>query len=128
MKIKEVAYFSLLLGAVIIYTGCYYDKASLVYPGSGNCDTANIQLSADLNSIMQSNCFSCHNSSNAATFGGGYNLENYNTIKSLATSGTLMSSLNQDGIAQPMPQGGSKLSDCNIQKFQAWINNGAPNN
>ena len=128
MKIKFLLYCSLLFAGAALYTGCYYDKASLVYPNGSDCDTTGIQLSTDLNSIMQTSCFSCHGAANASSFGGGYNLENYNTVKSLATSGTLMSAITQDGNASPMPQGGSKLSDCNINKFSAWINSGTPNN
>lgn len=119
----------MLTVAGFVYTGCYYDKASLVYPSDGNCDTTGITLSSDLNSIMQANCFSCHSSANAPVFGGNYNLQDYNTIKNAALNGKLLSSLNQDGIlAEPMPQGGAKLPDCNISKFSAWINAGAPNN
>lgn len=113
----------------IIYSSCYYDKASLVYPSSGSCDTTDIQLSTDLTAIMQASCFSCHSSANAAVFGGGYNLQDYTTIKNAAASGELLSSIKQDGIlAPPMPQSGAKLSDCEISKFSAWINSGSPNN
>jgi len=129
MKRKIIQYTLPLLAAAFAYSGCYYDKASLVYPSDASCDTTNITLSTDLNNIMQANCFSCHSSANAPVFGGNYNLQDYTTIKNAATNGQLLSSLNQDGIlAAPMPQSGAKLSDCNISKFSAWINAGAQNN
>jgi len=40
----------------------------------------------------------------------------------------LLSAITQDGSVPPMPQSGGKLSDCNINKFRAWINSGTPNN
>jgi len=129
MKRRTFLFFTMAVTTVIIYSSCYYDKASLVYPNNGNCDTTNVQLSAELTAIMSASCFSCHSNSNAAVFGGGYNLQDYATIKNAASSGLLLSSIKQDGIlAPPMPQSGAKLSDCEISKFSAWINGGSPNN
>jgi len=116
-----------LLMATGLYTGCYYDKESIVYPSGGsNCDTTGITLSGDINSILSANCFSCHGGN--AALGGGIQLDQYAVLKAYAQSGTLLSSIKQDGGAQPMPQGGGKLSACEISKFEAWINSGTPNN
>ena len=110
------------------FAGCYYDKADQVYPQS-TCDTTVVRLSVELNDIMSANCFRCHSSANAAISGGNYNLEDYNTIHSAATDGRLLSSITQDNkLSPPMPQDGSKLSDCEINKFTAWINRGALDN
>lgn len=127
MKKRALLYFAVLIALIIVYTGCYYDKASLVYPSNGNtCDTSTITLSADINNILSASCYSCHGGDAAA--GGGIKLEQYSVIKAYADNGRLLSSITQDGNASAMPQGASKLSDCNINKFRAWINNGAPNN
>ena len=129
MNIRTVIFFLVIATTVALFSSCYYDKASLVYPGGNTCDTSSIQLSTDLNDIMSANCYSCHSSSNAPTFGGNYNLQDYNTIKNAAANGQLLSSIKQDGtLAEPMPQSGPKLSDCEISKFSAWINSGFPNN
>ena len=128
MKKETVLYFAMMVLALcVVNTGCYYDKASLVYPSDGNtCDTTAITLSADINNILTASCFSCHGGDAAS--GGGIQLEQYAVIKAYADNGRLLSSITQDGGASAMPQGASKLSDCNINKFRAWINNGAPNN
>jgi len=108
---------------------CYYDKADLVYPHNATCDTTNIRLSVELNEILSANCFRCHSTSNAPINGGNYNLEDFATIHSAALDGRLLSSIEQDNkLAPPMPQDGGKLSSCEISKFEAWINAGAPNN
>jgi hypothetical protein len=126
MKRKIIQYALPFLAGAFVYTGCYYDKASLVYPSDGSCDTTGITLSTDLNAILTANCFVCHGGNAAA--GGGIQLEQYAVIKAYVDNGRLLSAITQDGNATPMPQGAAKLSDCNINKFRAWINNGAPNN
>ena len=123
------SFISLAVLFFFISEGCTYDKASLVYPSDGGCDTVDISLSKDLTPIMSANCFRCHSSSNAAAFGGNYNLEDYSTIKAAADDGRLISSIKQDGIvAPPMPQDGGKLSDCQISQFESWANDGAQDN
>ena len=130
-RIMKKKGFVILIGCTffIAFSGCYYDKADQVYPQDSNCDTSVVRLSVELNSIMDANCFRCHSSANASINGGNYNLQDYNTIQQAATSGELLSSIMQDGaLALPMPQDGGKLSDCDINKFRAWINRGAANN
>jgi mono/diheme cytochrome c family protein len=113
---------------VIIFSGCYYDKAELTYPAntSVTCDTSAVKYSVDILSIMSANCNSCH--SGTATSGGGIKLDSYTGLKTYATNGQLLNSLLQNGIVAAMPQGGAKLSDCDINKVRSWINNGTPNN
>lgn len=126
MKIVGIIFLSCCLFFAL--NGCQYDKSDQVYPRS-TCDTTNIRLSVELNAIMTANCFRCHSSANAAINGGNYNLEDYSTIKNAALDGLILSSILQDNkLAPPMPQDGGKLSDCDISKFEAWINQGAPNN
>jgi len=126
MKIVGIIFLSCCLFFAV--TGCQYDKADQVYPRS-TCDTTNIRLSVELNAIMAANCFRCHSSANAPINGGNYNLEDYSTIKNAALNGLILSSIKQDNkLAPPMPEDGGKLSDCDISKFEAWINQGAPNN
>ena len=111
-----------------IFTGCYYDKAELTYPSntSVTCDTSAVKYSVDILSIMSANCNACH--SGTATAGGGIKLDSYTGLKAYATNGQLLNSILQNGIVAAMPQGGGKLSDCDINKVRAWINNGTPNN
>jgi hypothetical protein len=126
MKIIGIIFLSCCL--FFAFIGCNYDKADQVYPRS-TCDTTNIRLSVELNEIMSANCFRCHSAENAPVNGGSYDLQDYNTIKNAALGGLLLSSITQDNkLAPPMPQDGGRLSDCEINKFAAWINAGAPNN
>jgi hypothetical protein len=132
MKIIGLAF---LIGCLFfVFTGCYHHKADQVYPQQGSCDTTNVTLGISdshgtLDSIMAVNCYRCHSSVKAPINGGNYNLQDYNTISAAALNGMLLSSIEQDNkLAPPMPQDGGKLSDCEISKFEAWINRKAPNN
>ncbi len=123
---KKIIISATLFLTVLVFTKCYYDKADQVYPQPRNCDTTNIRLSVELNSILSANCFACH--SGTAESGSGIQLDQYAVIKTYADNGQLMSAITQDGKVSPMPKNASRLSDCDINKFAAWINNGAPGN
>ncbi len=111
---------------MLIATGCYYDKADIIYPAPV-CDTSHaITLSGDINNILSANCYSCHGGT--ADNGGGIPLDQYDVLKAYADNGILMSAITHDGGAQNMPKDAPKLSDCDIAKFRIWIDSGALDN
>lgn len=108
--------------------GCYYDNAEKLYPViSTSCDLSNVTFSGTLKPIIQASCLSCHSNSTASSSGGGIRLENYADVKSSA-SGRLMGAVNHLSGYVAMPQGGGKLTDCEISQLQKWIDNGMLNN
>jgi hypothetical protein len=124
---KEIILFFICC-SFIAYASCTNDKSEIVYPAP-SCDTTFISLDSDLNPIMEANCFSCHSAENAPINGGGYNLEDLSTIQNAVLSGELISAIKHDNPLIPyMPQGGGKLSDCDINKFVRWKNEGVPDN
>ena len=107
-------------------TGCYYDVEEDLYPPAGNCDTANNSFASTVSSILQSNgCTGCHSGGAPS---GNISLEGYNNVKTVALSGRLYGAISHAAGFTPMPQGGNKMSTCNINKIKAWIDAGAPNN
>ena len=114
----------------VMFEGCYYDKADQQYPG-GTCDTTVVRYSVEIKSILDANCSSCHHGSAPIS---GIDLYDYATISTLALDGkyvygSLLSAvLHEGGNPNQMPQGGAKLPDCELNKFRAWVNRGAPNN
>jgi hypothetical protein len=111
------------------FVSCTYSKKEVDYPIVTTCDTANVKFSADFLPLLTSKCNTsgCHNSSDQA---GGWILDTYNGVKDVIDNGNgrLLKSIQQDGTVSAMPKGGAKLSDCEINKIQAWINAGALNN
>ena len=113
---------------VLILQGCYYDKADKLYPASGiSCDTSNITYSTTIKGILQANCAisGCHDASSQA---GGYDYTTYAGFVVTIQSNRLLGAINHLNGYFAMPETGSKLSDCDISKITAWVNNGYPNN
>jgi hypothetical protein len=126
---RSLSFLSIAFLALLI-TGCYYDKAELVYPPTTgtSCDTTTtMKYSTDVVSILQANCYVCH-SGNAGA-GAGYKLDTYTGVKLMADNGRLVRAIMHTGPSNThMPQGGAKLPECNIAKIRTWIRMGTLNN
>jgi len=117
-------YLSLLPAAAML-GGCYYDKKQDLYPSVIACDTTPVTYSGKVLSMIQSNCYSCHGSGSVS---GNVNLDGYTNLKIYADNGKLIGVMEHKAGYSPMPQGGSKLSDCDINVVKKWIHDGTPNN
>jgi hypothetical protein len=109
--------------AFFVLTGCYYDNEEELYGNS--CEVVNISYSLDVLPIIESNCFICHA---ASANQGDVTLEGYGAIIEYVDSGQLIGAITHSGGFSPMPDDAPKLSDCNIQKIQQWVDDGALNN
>jgi hypothetical protein len=89
------------------------------------CDTVNVTFSGSIIPINDTYCKGCHSGSNPS---GGIMLTDYTTIKAAVDGGRYLGAIEQLPGFKPMPQGGSKLPDCNIYQINKWINQGMPNN
>ena len=128
---------------IAVLFSCNSHKADIVYP---KCDTTGvvISLKTDLTPILEVNCFNCHSALNAPVIGGGFNLQDYNTIKDRVDTtgrGILISRIqhitiyispkNDTSYISPsmfMPKSGGMLDTCAINKFIAWGKQGHQNN
>jgi cytochrome c553 len=90
---------------------------------NGNCNTLNVTYNNFVKSLIQSQCTGCHGGSAPSA---GLNLTQYAQVKTAALNGKLYSWVNRS--SGWMPQGGQKLSQCNIDKLKSWAENGAPEN
>ena len=127
---KSIRLFqSLTLAGMLLagFSGCYYDKEEILYPG-GNCDTANVTYSGTVAGIININCNACHSTATANGSGAGIQLDTHAKLKVYVDNGKLMGSINHAGGYTPMPKNATKLSSCDISKIQAWVNAGALNN
>lgn len=118
-----------MLMFLLLFSGCYYDSEERLYPTvTSGCDLSNVTFSASVKPILQAACLSCHSNSNANNSGGGIRLENYSDLQTIAKNGKLMGVVKHSSGYQAMPLGGGKLTDCEINTLQTWINNGILNN
>jgi hypothetical protein len=90
---------------------------------SAGCDSTNVTYTNSIAPIIQAWCLGCHSGSNPAN---GLSLETYDQVVACANSGRLMGAILQESGYYPMPKGGNKLSQCEINLFQKWINTGKP--
>lgn len=90
-----------------------------------SCLTVDMSYQNDIKSILTQNCASsgCHLGPNGV---GGLDLSTYASAQRIATDGEMMGRINNTNGPLMPPTG--KLSDCDIDKIQSWINNGAQNN
>ena len=118
-----------LIITLIFGIGCKHDPTEMPEPGGGNgngggngggdqCDTLNVTYNGSVLPIFDQYCLSCHNSASSQ---GGINLEDYSVVAQLAENGTLLGAIRHEPGYSPMPQGGNKLSDCDIAKIEVWI-------
>ena len=90
-----------------------------------NCDTTDI-IYSDLTNIFNGICANCHSST--FTLSPGINMDSYSNVKSSINTGLVVPAINHENGVPPMPQGLPKLSNCDLEKIQAWINLGMPEN
>jgi Planctomycete cytochrome C len=91
----------------------------------GSCDSTVFTYSGAVKPIMDNKCAGCHNPAN---LGGNIDLSVYNSVKLVAVNGKLYGSVAHQPGFSPMPKNGAKLSDCEINQIQKWINAGSLNN
>ncbi|OQP59027.1 hypothetical protein [Niastella populi] len=102
-----------------VITGCYYDKAELLYP-DGGVDCSAVQATyTKVQTIMAAKCNGCHSARNAA---GGTVLETYDQVKSKAGR------IRQRSIVEKTMPPAGPLSSEEIAILECWISSGAPNN
>ena len=124
--------FLIMAGIVAMFTGCYNDKYSDLYPPVVNpCDTTTITYSNDIKPIIATGFFSPRNGCHDAVGGAssGYDFEtNIGPLQAVAANGKLLGSVHWDPGFSQMPKNAPKLSDCEINKIERWVHLGAPNN
>lgn len=119
--------FVLGISVMAIITSCTKQNEEELQPKVNQplCDTLNMMYTKDVLPIITSNCYSCHGNGNTE---GGMNLDGYVRLKRQVDNNVLINVIKHSpGYAQ-MPQGQPKLSQCDINKIEAWINRGALNN
>jgi hypothetical protein len=112
--------------AALLWGGCYYDVEEELYPSSGvACDTAGVTYAGQIEPLLSAHCYTCHSAASAL---GNVVLEGYQNTMIYAGDGRLLGSVSHEPGYAAMPQGGNKLSNCNIEIIKHWIQTGSPEN
>jgi len=129
---KTIKYLSLLSIIIFAASGCYYDNVEELHPGvtDKSCaDTAGVvAFNPKVKTIIDANCGTtggsaagCHGASSSS----GIPLETYADMQVALTDYPFMDDIRQTPDAgSVMPKGGGKLSDCQTQVIQNWIDQG----
>ncbi|MFD3001823.1 hypothetical protein ACFS7Z_15725 [Pontibacter toksunensis] len=128
MKRITFALLPLLIFMLSLVSACKEDNEEDLNPQptpQQNCDTNAITYSEHVQAILKTNCYSCHSTGIAS---GGVVLDTHAGVKAQADNGKLVGVVSHTAGFKPMPQGGAKLSDCNIAKIKKWVDDGAVNN
>jgi hypothetical protein len=105
-------------------TSCYYDNAEDLYQNfPKDCDVTAVSYSMDIEPILNQSCLGCHGSTAPQA---GLDLSTHANV--FANKEKVRDRINRP-IGDPlvMPQGGPMIK-CNIDKINAWIDQGALNN
>lgn len=131
MKNTFLLFTTILLFTMLI-SSCYYDNKDDLYEykivdGIGvPCEFTTVSYANDVAPILEVQCNgACHNSVDRQ---GNIVLDTYNKVIPYVNDGSLMGSINHTGGFAPMPPSSQKIPSCEIEKLQAWVNDGAPNN
>jgi mono/diheme cytochrome c family protein len=89
------------------------------------CNSTVFTYSGAVRPTLESKCTGCHSGTAPS---GGVNLSDYSNTRTWALNGRLYGSIAHQSGFSPMPKNSAKLSDCEIQQVQQWIQAGAQNN
>lgn len=92
---------------------------------SAGCDTVDVTFNASIKPLLTNKCVGCHSGSVPS---GNLNFTTHAGVQVPALDGRLLGAVTHANGFAPMPQGGSKLSDCEIRTIELWIEGGALNN
>ncbi|HPE54873.1 MAG TPA: hypothetical protein P5514_10590 [Bacteroidales bacterium] len=84
-----------------------------------SCDSTNVTYPSVVHPILDAYCVSCHGGVSPS---GALDFTDYGDVAFVAQSGQLLGAIKHLEGFEPMPQGGAKLSDCEIALIELWIN------
>lgn len=92
---------------------------------NNGCDTTQFNYAANIKPILSTYCNGCHGGTSPS---GAIDLTTIGGVQAVANNGKLYGSVAHLSGYVAMPQGASKLSDCQIRIIQKWVQAGAANN
>jgi hypothetical protein len=115
MKAITTAFIIILV--VSVFNSCYYDNEEFLYGAGAACTDTISSYTGRLKSIIQNECFDCHNQ--------GSSDGDFSTFQLVhqQRDGIICRVVNSPSCGPVMPQDGS-ISDCDKNAFLLWQQNG----
>ena len=127
MRKTTIALLLTSLTFVFVAVSCSKDDNGVDYTANADC-TAIVATDNTYNNTIKvildnNNCSDagCHDAITAAV---GVDLTDYTKTKKAFESKDVLCSIHHGSGCEPMPQGGSKMSDSDINKIDCWVKNG----
>lgn len=122
---RIIIFFGVVSFLVSVLTSCTFNN-EYDYFGDTEvpevCDTL-VTTYDSLTYIFTDICSECHNSE--YTYRGGIEMDTYISVKSSIETGKVLPAIKHEGDYK-MPFELPKLSDCEIQRIELWIEEGMP--
>ncbi len=128
---KKLIFVFFFAGAIhlLFLSSCKHSPVVVDQPGNGNnpdppidtilCDSTFVTYPGTVFPILDAYCLSCHSGQTPA---GALDFNDYGDVAFVAESGQLLGSIKHLDGYTPMPEGGNKLSNCEIDLIEIWIN------
>lgn len=88
------------------------------------CDLSAVTYSGTIAPLMAKYCNGCHSGTSPQ---GNIRTGTYTSLKALSSKPAFMGSMRHLGGFSPMPQNAAKLSTCQLDQIQKWLDLGAKN-
>ena len=122
MNMSNKIYVLLLCVSVCVWA-CDDDDAVVVTEEPQSiCDSLDVLYTNDIEPLLADNGCSgiyCHGGG-----AGGFTMSDYTSVKTSAQDPKFLKAIRHETGVSPMPKGGGKLSDAEIQLIECWIQNG----
>ena len=121
---KKLFFLSAVLA---LFSSCYNDSEEALY-GENYCDSDVMSYVDNIEPIITANCTSCHS---GETPSASLNLDSFDAVKLSALNTTNDGLINRverlEGESGAMPTN-YRLTQCQIDQINSWIDQGALNN
>ncbi|MDZ4758412.1 MAG: hypothetical protein SGJ10_09795 [Bacteroidota bacterium] len=107
--------YTILLAVIFIYA-CEHKIITPINTPVSDCDTTTVTYAVQVKKLMDASCTSCHSVGKSVPY---IPLSDYASVKQ-QTQGKLIKCIKQQPNFNAMPQGASKLSNCQIRTIEKW--------
>jgi hypothetical protein len=125
MKTNRVLFVTfIVISMTAVLHSCYYDQEAYLY--GVECDNTAVTYNSRIKAIADSKCATagCHSGPSPSN---DLSFEGYEACKSSTQNSDVMCTIKRLSGCSPMPKNNSPLSQCDIDAWQIWIDNGYPN-